>query len=164
MKNPLRTIIRIRRGAGWLAGLVLIFLLAVHCTPIHSQTTAPTASLKEKPMKHYALIFHTTRPFTPEEQQRRGPEILAWVKTVTDKGITLDPRNFGETAGSFSQEQGGVVSSNGSTDPALATIVFFDSPSKEQALEIARIHPGLHYGVTVEVREWNSPRAPVATP
>jgi hypothetical protein len=26
-------------------------------------------------------------------------------------------------------------------------------------MEVARIHPGLHYGVTVEVREWTSPAA-----
>ena len=29
----------------------------------------------------------------------------------------------------------------------------------EQALEVARIHPGLHYGVDVEVREWTFPGA-----
>ena len=114
-------------------------------------------------MQHYALIFHTTRPFTPEEQKTRGPEILAWVKTVTDKGITLEPVAFGETVATFSQKQGEIVSINGSSDPALANIVFFDSPSKEEAREIARIHPGLHYGVTVELREWDRPRAPVAT-
>ena len=51
----------------------------------------------------------------------------------------------------------------GMVNPALANIVFFDAPSKEEALEIARIHPGLHYGVTVEVREWDRPRPPVAT-
>jgi hypothetical protein len=41
----------------------------------------------------------------------------------------------------------------------LATIVFFDTGDRDQAVNIARIHPGLHYGVTVEVREWISPRA-----
>jgi hypothetical protein len=35
-------------------------------------------------------------------------------------------------------------------------------PSRDQALNIARIHPGLHYGVTVEVREWTSPRETAA--
>lgn len=112
--------------------------------------------------QHYALIFHATRPLTPEELQRRGPEIQAWVKTVNGKGITLDPRAFGETLATFSQPDGAPVSSNGSSDPSLVNIVFFDAPGKGGALEIARIHPGLNYGVTVEVREWNFPRAPVA--
>ena len=58
----------------------------------------------------------------------------------------------------FSTEAGEVVSRGESADPALATIVFFDSPNKEQAVNIARIHPGLHYGASVELREWTSPR------
>ena len=109
-------------------------------------------------MKHYALIFRATRTLTPEEQKQRPVDIAAWVKTVTDLGITLDPRNFGDTLAHFGLEDGRVVSSNGSSGPKPATIVFFDSPSSEQAVEIARMHPGLHYGVTVEVRDWTSPR------
>jgi len=109
-------------------------------------------------MKHYALIFHPTRTLTPEEQKRRAADIAVWVKTVTDMGITLDPRNFGETVANFSLEENKVVARNGSSNPTALTIVFFDSPSRDQAVDIARVHPGLHYGVTVEVREWVSPR------
>jgi hypothetical protein len=109
-------------------------------------------------MKHYALIFHATRTFTPEEQRQRAVDIAGWVKKVTDMGITLDHRNLGDTLASFALEDNKVVSRNGSSGPKPATIVFFDSPSSEQAVDIARIHPGLHYGVNVEVREWTSPR------
>jgi hypothetical protein len=121
---------------------------------MHAQTASP----KEKPMKHYALIFHSPRTLTPEELKQRPVEIAAWVKRVTDMGITLDPRSLGETTATFSTEGKEVVSREGSSDPTLSTIVFFDSPSRDQAVNIARIHPGLHYGVTVEVREWTSPR------
>ena len=110
-------------------------------------------------MKHYALIFQATRTFTPEEQKQRPVDIAAWVKKVTDMGITLDPRNFADTLAAFALEDSKVVSRNGSSGPKPATIVFFDCPSSDQAVDIARIHPGLHYGVTVEVREWTSPRA-----
>jgi hypothetical protein len=157
MRPPLRTLIRFHRGTGRLAGLALFAILAVHCAVIHSQNTSETTSPKEKPMQHYALIFHSTRPLTPEELQRRGPEIQAWVKTVNGKGITLDPRAFGETVATLWQQEGTTVSRNGSSDPALVNIVFFDARNKDEALEIARIHPGLHYGVTVEVREWSTP-------
>ena len=109
-------------------------------------------------MKHYALIFHATRTFTPEEQKQRAVDIAGWVKKVTDMGITLDPRNFGETLATFVLEDSKVISRNGASGPNPATIVFFDSPSSELAVDIARIHPGLNYGVTVEVREWTSPR------
>ena len=109
-------------------------------------------------MKRDALIFHATRTFTPEEQKQRPLDIAGWVKKVTELGITLDPRNFGDTLAAFTLEDSQVVSRNGSSDPKPATIVFFDSPSSKQAVDIARIHPGLHYGVSVEVREWTSPR------
>src|ERR1700758_4361900 len=104
MRFPLRTSIRLHPSAGRLAGLMLFAILAILCPAIHSQ--APAASPKEKPMQHYALIFHSTRPLTPEEQQRRGPEIQPWVKTVNGKGITLDPRAFGETVATLSQQRG----------------------------------------------------------
>ena len=109
-------------------------------------------------MKHYALIFHPTRTLTPDELKQRAVDIAAWVKQVTDMGITLDPRNFGETAANFVTEGNQVISREESVDSTLATIVFLDSASKEEAVNIARIHPGLRYGVNVEVREWTSPR------
>jgi hypothetical protein len=113
-------------------------------------------------MKHYALLFRSAHTFTPEELKRREVEIAAWVKRVTDMGITLDPRNFGETAANFSAEGSEIISREGSSDPTLSTIVFFDSPSREQAVNIARIHPSLHYSVNVEVRQWTSPRETAA--
>ena len=115
-------------------------------------------------MKHYALLFHTSRSLTPEEQKQRGVEITAWLKQVTEMGITLDPRALGETAATFSGRGPEVVPGNGSSDSTLSNLVFFDSPTKDQAVDIARIHPGLHYGVTVEVREWTSPRQAAAKP
>src|SRR6266702_5642851 len=142
---------------------VLLVCFAVLCLPIHSQTAPQTASPQEKHMKHYALIFRATRTLTPEELKQRAVEIPAWVKRVEDMGVTLDPRNFGETAASFSVAESEVVSHEGSSNPTFVTIVFFDASSKEQAVEIARIHPGLHYGVTVEVREWTSPRETAVT-
>src|SRR5882757_5532695 len=113
---------------------------------------------QETSMKHYALVFHATRTLTPEELKQRAIEIADWVERVTDMGITLDPRNFGETAATLSGEGNEVVSGKGSSSPTPSTIVFFDAPSRDQAVNIARIHPGLRYGVTVEVREWASPR------
>jgi hypothetical protein len=148
--------------SGWFA-FALPVCFAVLCQPIHSQTISPRiTSPQEKHMKHYALVFRATRTLTPEELKQRAVEIPAWVKRVEDMGITLDPRNFGETAANFSAEGSEIVSREGSSDPSLGTIVFFASPSRDQAVNIARIHPGLHYGVTVEVREWTSPRETAA--
>jgi len=157
-----------RRNVGSLFSFALLVCTAVLCQPIHpqtaAQTTAQTASPQEKPMKHYALIFHSNsnHTFTPKELGQRQVEIAAWAKQVTDMGITLDPRALGETAANFSVEGDKIVSHEGSSDPTFGNLVFFDSPSRDQAVNIARIHPGLHYGATVEVREWTSPRVTAA--
>ena len=139
-------------------GSVVFAFSMVLCRMLPSQTIVEKAAREEKSMKHYALIFQPTRTVTSEEQKQRGVDIAAWVKKVTDMGITLDPRNFADTLTTFALEDSQVVSRNGSSGPKPATIVFFDSPGSEQAVDIARIHPGLRYGVTVEVREWTSPR------
>jgi hypothetical protein len=148
----------------------LLLCVAVLCQPIqpvYAQTASPqaqTASPQERPMKHYALLFHTSRTLTPDEQKQRALDIAAWVKGVTEMGVALDPRSLGETAANFSTEGGEIVSRHGSSDPTFSNIVFFDCSSREQAVEIARRHPGLHYGVTVEVRQWTSPRETAAKP
>lgn len=113
-------------------------------------------------MKHFALIFRTTRTLTSEELKQRAQDIAAWVKEAEAQGIALDPRNFGETLTNLSSEGNELISKDGPTAPPLSTVVFFDAPSKEDVVHLARIHPGLRYGVTVEVREWTSPRESAA--
>lgn len=110
------------------------------------------------------MIFYPTRTLTPEELQQRKVEIAAWAKEVEDMGLTLDPRSFGETAANFVSQGGELVSRKEASDPSFSNIVFFDSPSVEQAVKIARMHPGLHYGATVVVREWSSPRETALKP
>lgn len=114
-------------------------------------------------MKHYALIFYSTRTLTPEEQKQRPVDIASWVRQVTDMGITLDPRNLGEVEADFSEPDSVSGSGNGASDPVMVTIVFFDSADRDQAVNIAQMHPGPRYGVTVKLREWASPRQTLAT-
>jgi hypothetical protein len=109
-------------------------------------------------MTHYALIFHSTRGLTAEELAKRKIEIAAWVKTVTEMGVYLDPRAFGEKVAYYTSEGGKGVLHEGSSDPSLINVVYFDAPSREEAIHIAEIHPGLHYGVSVDLREWTTPR------
>jgi hypothetical protein len=115
-------------------------------------------------MHHYVMIFRTTRPFTAEEQQIRGRDIQHWVAQVTSMGIQLDPRNLGETVANLSQVDGETVSHTDPTDRSLVTLVYFDAPDNATALEVARSHPGPHYGVTLELREWSTPAPLTARP
>ena len=167
MRPPIRTTrISTQPRAGTRLPLALLACLAVLIQPLHSQTPGSQPSNpQEKPVKHYALIFHTSRTtLTPEEANQRQLEITAWAKQVTDMGVKLDPRALVETVANFSIEGEKIVSHEGSGDPTFRNLVFFDSASRDQAVTIARTHPGLHYGSTVEVREWTDPRQAAAKP
>jgi hypothetical protein len=139
-------ILHTMRPAAWMF-LVVCLLLA---QTLHSQ---------EKEMHHYVLLFRPTRSLTPDELKQRGVEITAWVKRVKEMGITVEPKALGQFAVRFSQQNGSVVSQEGSADPSLTNLVFFDAASQEQAIEVARLHPATHYGTAEEVREWTSPVA-----
>jgi hypothetical protein len=147
--------VRSPAGLFWFA---LLLCCAVLCQPVHSQSTQlKSPNSQENRMKHYALIFYATRTLTPEELQQRKVEIAAWAKQVEAMGISLDPRSFGQPTASLSAQAGEVVSHESADGSTFSNIVFFDSPSAERALDIAKAHPGLHYGATVVVREWTSP-------
>src|SRR6266567_5051498 len=142
--------LQIFRHAAWMFVVCLLFAQSVH-----PQSNRPP----EKTVHHYVLIFRPTRALTAEELKQRSVEIPAWVKRVQEMGIALDPKALAPSAVRLSQQNGSIVSEEVSADPTLTNLVFFDAAGQEQALEVARIHPGLHYGVNVEVREWTSPAA-----
>src|ERR1700759_585952 len=108
-------------------------------------------------MKHYALIFYPSPPLTPEELTQRQFEVLDLAKKGTSMGVYLVPRSFGSPLARLT------AFGNDGTGTAFANIVFFDSASEEQAMHVAKTHPGLRYGATIEVREWTPPRAAVPT-
>jgi hypothetical protein len=139
--------------------MMLLVCTAVAGQPTHAQTTT-----QEKSMKHYAMIFYPSRALAPEELKQRQVEILKWAKDVAAMGIHLDPRSFTAPVARLSLANGEVVSGNEGEDSAFSNIVFFDSASEEQAMRVAKSHPGLHYGARVEVREWTSPRQTAAKP
>jgi len=147
------------RSAAGVFTIMLLICAAVACQLTYAQTTGTQG----KSMKHYAMIFYPSRTLTPEELKQRQGEILQWAQDVTAMGINLDPRSFGAPVARLSLSNGEVVSGNEGEAPVFGNIVFFDSASEEQAMHIAKTHPGLHYGARVEVREWTSPR-PQAAP
>ena len=151
-----------QRYVGKLFACMLVVCFAVLCQPVHTQAIIHQYK-QEHTMKHYVLIFHSTRTLSSEEIKQRGVDIAAWVKQFTDMGVTLDPRSLEETLANFSADGDQIVSREGSSDPTFRNLVFFDSSSSEQAVTIARTHPGLRYGATVEVREWTSPRGLAST-
>jgi hypothetical protein len=139
---------------------MLLVCAAVACQPTYAQTT----NTQGNSMKHYAMIFYPSRALAPEELKQRQVEILNWAKDVTAMGIHLDPRSFAAPVARLSLSNGEIVSGNEGNGSAFSNIVFFDSASEEQAMRVAKTHPGLHYGARVEVREWTSPTQTGAKP
>lgn len=109
-------------------------------------------------MKHYALIFYPSGTLTSEQLKQRQIEILQWVKDVKSMGIDIDPRAFATPLARLSPPESETISGNQKVGYMFSNIVFFDATSEEQAMRVAKTHPGLRYGTTVEVREWTSPR------
>ena len=155
--------LRRRRSAGILLSLAMLACFVAVSKPLHAQATTSTTNPQEKPVQHYVLLFRATRPVTPEEQPHRIADIAAWVKQVTDMGITLNPHTLGDTVAAYTSKDNQPVAHAGAIDPTLANLVFFDS-TEDQAAEIARLHPAPHYGVTLELRKWSTPAALPARP
>ena len=112
-------------------------------------------------MHHYALLFRTTRVITADEQKQRIADISAWIKQVTEMGVSLDPHTLEETIVAIPAEG---TQTAGSPDATLSNIVLFDATTREQAIEIAHLHPAPRYGVSIELREWTAPRPLPARP
>jgi hypothetical protein len=143
-----------------LLSIMLLVSAALACQPNYSQT----AKAQEKPMKHYALIFYPTHTLTPGELKQRQIEILEWAKDVTSMGIDLDPRGFASPLARLAASGGEAASGDEGAGSSFTNIVFFNSASEEQAMRVAKTHPGLRYGTRIEVREWTSPRGTASTP
>jgi hypothetical protein len=153
-KSP---IIRIQRDLCVALSAALFALAAghVHAKAQATQTTKPGAA-----MQKYAFIFRqSNHPMTLEQQKRRAEEGRDWALHLRDEGHTLDPHLLGTER--YVVEPNGVSPSSAEApaDPVIA-ILIVDCASFDDARKIALTHPGLRYGVSIEVRETTSPVVP----
>lgn len=112
-------------------------------------------------MQKYAFIFRqSNHPMTQEQQNRRAEEVRDWALHLRDEGHTLDPHLLGTDR--YVAEPNGVKPSSSEATPAdpVVAILIVDCASFDEAKKIALTHPGLRYGVSIEVREAASPVAP----
>lgn len=115
-------------------------------------------------MKEFAFIFRQTpHQLTPEQQKQRAEEVRAWAVHLRDEGHQMSPQLLG--AVSFLVSPDPTQSSSGwvpAEDPVVA-LLLIDFPSFEDAKKAAQSHPGLRYGVSIEIREATAP-APIPAP
>ena len=116
-------------------------------------------------MKEFAFIFRQTpHPLTPEQQKQRAEEVRAWAVRLRDDGHNMNPHLLGPESYFVSPDQ--ALSSNGhvkAEDPVVA-LLLIDFPSFEEAKKAAQSHPGLRYGISIEIREATAPAPVPATP
>lgn len=109
-------------------------------------------------MQKFALIFRQSPfPMTEEVKQRRAQEVTTWALQLRNAGHSLEPYILGLESSVICAE-GSEAEQSG--DPIVA-ILILDATGFDNARTIASTHPGLHYGVHIEVR---SAAAPVPVP
>jgi hypothetical protein len=118
---------------------------------ISSSRTAGGAIMKGS----FVFIFRQGRKLTEEEQKRRTEEVSAWARQRLRDDSSFDPRVLGNE----SNRLGDSASTN---DGAVIALNFIQAADFNEAVELAKTHPGLRYGVSIEVRPWRDPRAQAA--
>jgi len=110
-------------------------------------------------MQQFVFLFRPgTRKLSPEEITRRGAEIRAWAIEWTNKGYKFDPRALGQETYRITAEG----ESNVPEDKPVSNLLFLEAGSFDEAVKIAKTHPGARYGTEIEVRAWTRPGAPPA--
>jgi len=113
---------------------------------VHS-FTAPAGDARHK-MKHFVLLFRQgPSPLSEADLKARADAIVTWAERQNDAGHNLDPRSLGDERATAAEAG------------PLSSILFLDARNFAEALTIARSHPALRYGSTVEVRSWSPPNA-----
>ncbi len=156
-----------KRARRWLKSRAFFAVAAaLLCgSELQSQTpiTNTTSSTSNSTMIQFAFFFRQSRQLSDAEQKQRSAEVVAWVKQQIAEGHKLEPRVLG-------QEHELVVSGEDRSAPstnsagALVAINFLEAKGFEEAVRIAKTHPGLRYGVSIEVRPWTNPLAATNVP
>jgi hypothetical protein len=141
---------------------VAFFVLST--AAIFAQSPSTTQPLTRQPgekqgvaMKQFVLIFRQgKRDLSPEELSRRADEIKAWAAALNKEGRKLDPRALSQDTYRIAPE--GESGANG--ERLVTNLLFLEAGDFDEAMKIAKTHPGTRYGGNIEVRAWASPTAP----
>jgi hypothetical protein len=141
-----------------LAGLVVVAVPAL--VNVH-QTDAQQASppITKITMNTFVIIFRQEKPLSKDQFQERAEATRPWAKRLNDAGHNLSPRFLApQSHWSASDERNG-TKAPGEVAPITA-LLFLEAENFDKAVEIARSHPAVEYGATVEVRPWAATAPP----
>ncbi len=158
---PKRKFRRTRIGARVFSATVALMLCGI---TLHAQVAVTNNSTtSSNQLMQFAFFFRQSRQLSEAEQKQRTAEVVAWVQRQISEGRNLEPRVLGaEHEVVVSEETLGVTATNGGG--SLVAINFLEALDYEEAVKIARTHPGIRYGVSIEVRPWTNPLAATSAP
>jgi hypothetical protein len=111
-------------------------------------------------MKPFVFIYRQGRRIlSEEEQKRRADEVRAWALEQIAEGRKLGPHLMEPEYYRTSAEGESDHAPAGTDSPPVA-IVFLEARDFGEAIGIAKTHPGIRYGVSIEVRPWTTPILP----
>ena len=137
-------------------GLVALATLA----PERNDSSRPNSSDNQPDlrMKQFVIIFRQApRQFTAADLKKRTEETRTWALPLDTAGHKLDPRILDPESHFLSDTEGGVAPA--STAGPITALLFLEAQDFAQALELARTHPAIRYGASIEVRLWAPPTA-----
>jgi hypothetical protein len=145
------------RQRSWrLSAAAWVVLLVAGMAAIFAATTSrPSPTQQGVNMKAgFVFIFRQGRkPLSEDEQKRRTEEVRAWALQQIKDGRGLEPRVLGDQSIRLGDSAGAT------SDGAVIALNFIQATDFDEAVNIAKTHPGLRYGVSIEVRTWTDPRA-----
>lgn len=112
-------------------------------------------------MQPFVIIFRqpTDRPLSADELKARADATRPWAQQWNEDGHNLTPRILTPESRWYSGDGRGGAAPTTATGPVTA-LLFLEAADVEQAVAIARSHPAIHYGASVEVRALAVPTAP----
>jgi hypothetical protein len=153
--------ISILKMAVWVAFFVLstIALMAQPASAIHPTTTEPGEG-QGAVMKQFVLIFRQGNggQISPEERAKRSAEILTWARKWIGEGYSFDPRQLGQESYRIAPDGEG----DDGSERNVVNLLFLTAKDFDDAVRVAKTHPGVHFGTHIEVRAWTSPAPLVA--
>src|SRR4030095_2942473 len=139
-----------------LSATAVVVLLVASTTAVFATKTSWSSPTQQGANMKSGFVFifrqgHKT--LSEDEQKRRTEEVRVWALQQIKDGRGLEPRVLGDQSIRLGDSAGAV------SDGVVIALNFIQATDFDEAVNIAKTHPGLRYGVSIEVRPWTDPRA-----
>ena len=108
-------------------------------------------------MQQFVIIFRQQPDqLTEADLANRTKETRPWAQERNAAGHRLVPRILGPES-RWCAPDGRRGTAPASDDGPVTAFLFLEARDFDQAVDIARSHPAVRYGASVEVRSWSAP-------